>query len=114
MLAEHSLLIREQLFVTTEALASEYVARCAYENAVGCRLGVGIGALGELPDGRLAVYVYAPATENEAERLMYPNGLKMTILEGKIAVRVVSSPRMWLLRLRYASRAMERTREYFR
>lgn len=111
---EHALLIGDQLFVTAGSLCSDAVARSSYERAVGCRFGVTVGALGELPDGRLGAYIYGPATENEAERLMYPNGLKMTIPERKTRVRVVGRARMWLLRLRHARRVTERTREYFR
>lgn len=111
---EHALLIGDQLFITAESLRSDLAARSSYERAVGSRLGVGIGALGELHDGRLATYIYGPATENEAERLMYPSGLKMTIPERKIRVHVVGRARMWLLAVRHARRVAERTREYFR
>ena len=112
--AEHALLVEDQLFVTADAFSSDAAARNAYEQAVGRRLGVCIGALGELPDGRLGVYIYGPATEHEAERLMYPNGLKMTIPERRADVRVVGRLKMRLLRLRHGRRVAERTREYFR
>lgn len=112
--AEHALLVDEQLYVTIDAIHSDVAARQMYERAVARRLGVALGALGELPDGKLGVYVYGPSTENEAERLMYPNGLKMTIPERNIAVRVIEKTKMWLLQLRHARRNTERTREYFR
>jgi hypothetical protein len=112
--AENALVIGDQLYIDLEALRSPASAREAYEQAVGRRLGVAIGALGELPDRRLAVYVYSPSTENEAERLMYPDGLKMTKPERNIAIRLVSRTRMWLLQFRYGRRVAERTREYFR
>jgi hypothetical protein len=111
---DEALLIGDQLYVSVQAFASDADARAAYERAVARRFGVAIGAVGELPDGRLAAYVYAPTTEREAERLMYPNGLKMTLPERGVAVRVASPLRMSFLRLRYASRVAERTREYFR
>jgi hypothetical protein len=112
--AENALLIGDQLYMTVEALRSPAGAREAYEHAVGRRLGVAVGALGELPDRRLAAYVYGPSTENEAERLMYPDGLKMTIPERNIVVRFVGRTKMWLLQFRYGGRVAERTREYFR
>ena len=100
--------------MTAQALGSDADARAAYEHAVACRLGVAIGAVGELPGGTLAAYLYGPTTENEAERLMYPSGLKMTIPERNVGVCLVSPLKMWWLRLRHARRAAERTREYFR
>ena len=112
--AEHALLVGDQLYITAEALQPEVPTRQIYERAVAHRLGVALGAVGELPDRRLGVYVYGPSTENEAERLMYPDGLKMTVPERNIKVRVVGNTRMWLLRLRYERRNGERTREYFR
>jgi hypothetical protein len=112
--AEHALLILDQLYVTTDAIHSDAAAREVYERAVARRLGVALGAVGELPGRKLGVYVYGPSTENEAERLMYPNGLKMTIPERTIAVRVVGKAKMWLLQLWHAPRSTERTREYFR
>jgi hypothetical protein len=111
---EHARLIGDQLYVTVEAFHSEAAARTIYERAVGCRLGVAVGGVGEIPDGRLGVYVYGPSTENEAERLMYPNGLKITIPERKIFVRLIGGLKMWLLRLQHGQRGLERTREYFR
>ena len=112
--ADHSLAVGDQLHVTEEAFGSDAVARNTYERAVACRLGVAVGALGELPDGRLGIYVYGPTTENEAERLMYPRGLKMTVPERRVRVRVVSRLRMWFQRLRYGHRAATQTREHFR
>jgi hypothetical protein len=112
--AEHALLINDRLYVTVEALQSDVTARQTYERAVARRLGVALGAVGELPVRRLGVYVYGPETENEAERLMYPNGLKMAVPERNVAVEIVGRARMWLLRLRHARRKRERTREYFR
>lgn len=112
--AEHALLVGDQLYVTAEALQPDIAARQLYEGAVARRLGVALGAVGELPNRRLGVYVYGPSTENESERLMYPDGLKMTIPERNIKVRIVGNTRMWLLRLRHAGRCAERTREYFR
>lgn len=112
---DRALFNRDHLCVTADALLADAAARSAYEQAVARRLGVSIGALGELPDGRLGVYVYGPTTENEAARLIYPNGLKMTFPERKIAIRIVSPFwRMWLLRLGHRRRRAQYTREYFR
>ncbi len=112
--AEHALLVGDQLYITAEALQPDVSTRQIYERAVARRLGVALGAVGELPKRRLGVYVYGPTTENEAERLMYPDGLKMTIPERNIKVRVVGNAKMWLLRLRHGRRNARRTREYFR
>jgi hypothetical protein len=112
--AEHALLVGDQLYVTAEALHSSASVREVYERAVGCRLGVAVGALGELSDRRLGVYVYGPSTENEAERLMYPDGLKLIVPAGIVTVRIVGRTRMCFLNWRYGRRAAERTREYFR
>jgi hypothetical protein len=112
--AKHAVLIGDQLSITAKALQSDVEARQTYELAVARGLGVALGAVGALPDQRLGVYVYGPNTENEAERLMYPNGLKMTIPERNVTVRVVGITKMWLLKMRYARRKRARTREYFR
>ena len=112
--AEHALLVGDQLFVTAEAISPLASVQREYARAVARRLGVAIGAVGKLPDGRLGVYVYGPNTENESERLMYPNGLKMMIPEQNVGVHLVGKAKMWLLRLRYKRRAAARTREYFR
>ena len=112
--AEHALLVSDQLSITADALQPDVSTRQIYERAVARRLGVALGAVGELPDRRLGVYVYGPSTENEAERLMYPNGLKMTIPERNTSVRVVGNAKMWLMRLRHARRNAQRTREFFR
>jgi len=111
---EHALLVGDQLFITAEAVCSSASVRQEYERAVARRLGVAIGAVGKLPDGRLGVYIYGPNNENESERLMYPNGLKMMVHEQNVGVRFVGKAKMWLLRLLYGHRAAARTREHFR
>jgi hypothetical protein len=112
--AEHALLVSDQLYITAEALQPDVSTRQIYERAVARRLGVALGAVGELPKRGLGVYVYGPSTESESERLMYPDGLKMTLPERNINVRIVGGAKMWLLRLRHGRKNAQRTLEYFR
>lgn len=112
--AEHALLVRDRVYVTAEALHSIDDARAPYEHAVACELGVALGAVGELPNRKLAFFIYGPSTQNEAERLMYPNGLKLTAPECAVAIQIISKPKLWLLRFTHRRHGAARTREYFR
>lgn len=54
-------------------------ARATYRHAARKRLGVLISALGELNSGEMLTYVYGPRDPDEAQRLMYPDGLKLSL-----------------------------------
>jgi hypothetical protein len=112
--AEHALLVRDRLYLTAEGLHLTDDARTAYEHAVACYLGVALGAVGELPNRKLAFFIYGPSTQNEAERLMYPKGLKLTAPECAVAVRCISKPKLWLLRFAHRRHGVARTREHLR
>ena len=55
-------------------------ARETYEQAV--RQGRGVSLTGHcILNGALCVRVYGPVDDDEAERLMYPNGLKLSVVK---------------------------------
>jgi hypothetical protein len=60
--------------------ASQAVAARRYRKAVSRRLGVVLSGRCTLDD-QLCAYVYGPADEDEAARLMFPDGLKMSVLQ---------------------------------
>lgn len=111
---DHAIVLEGGLYLTADAICSEIRGMRDYEFAVARRLGVALGAVGELPDGRSGIYVCGPSTEKEAERLMYPHGLKMMIPGRRTCIQLVGSWRMKWLRFRFRRWAAERTREYFR
>jgi len=51
-----------------------------------------------LVDGALGVYVYGPIDDDEAARLMYPNGLKLSMLVELPVATAVSRLRWSALR----------------
>jgi hypothetical protein len=74
-------------------------ARRAYEAAT--TRGFGVSLTGRcILNGAIGVYVYGPIDADEAERLMYPNGLKLSIVVTLPKAEVVGPLRWTLLRAR--------------
>ena len=72
-------------------------AREAYERAV-CH-GRGVSLTGHcLLDEAVCVHVYGPVDDDESERLMYPNGLKLSIGTHLPSLNVVGRVRWAVLR----------------
>jgi hypothetical protein len=83
--------IRGELYV---CLPEQQVARSrakqAYEDAARRRLGVVISTIG-VADGRLAFYIYGPKNADEAERLMFPDGLKLSVPQVARSIRTIGA-----------------------
>ena len=72
-------------------------ARETYERAV--RHGRGVSLTGHcLLHEAICVHVYGPVDEDESERLMYPNGLKLSIVTHLPSLNVVGRVRWAVLR----------------
>jgi hypothetical protein len=54
-------------------------AYAVYRPAVRKRLGVLVSALGRSSSGETLTYIYGPRDPDEAEHLMYPDGLKLNV-----------------------------------
>ena len=112
---EDALFWRGRLYVS--ASPTEHALQKAherYELAVGRRLGVVVGVSGELPGGSMAAYVFGPATELEAEQLMFPSGLKLSLPSAHVSIRVVAAPRLKIMRWIGGKRTVRRTHELFK
>ena len=97
---EDIMLFRDRTYVHPGSETETYAAvRRQYDNAVRRRLGVGLEAVCRLRDGRVVAYVYGPENSDEAERLMYPDGVRYSVpLQLREGV-LVSAPVALLLRL---------------
>lgn len=74
-------------------------ARATYDRAVSRRLGVVLSVVCRVED-RLCAFVNGPSDGNEAERLMYPNGLKLSVPTNLHTATVVRGARWWYLKSR--------------
>jgi len=89
-------------------------ARIVYEAAVARRLGVQISAIAKVASGELLAFIYGPDTISQAEALMYPNGLKMSIPLALPAARVVGSATFEILRIFGGRRTQRNTHEWLK
>jgi len=104
--ASDSFLVRGKILVRVreQAEARSHTLR-AYNQAARRRLGVLISAAAVLPKNRLAIYVYGPADSDEAERLMFHDGLKLSVPQTIRRGMAIGPPAQFVLRKlqRYAS-----------
>ena len=64
---------------SVDTASSRALAREAYEAAVVRGLGVSLTGVCTV-ESAVGVHVYGPVDQDEAERLMYPNGLKLSLV----------------------------------
>src|ERR1051325_2302413 len=113
--ASEVLILGRQLYATIGSLAISVVrAQNVYQAAVVRKLGVQIGAIARTTSGELLASIYGPNTISEAEALMYPPGLKMSIPVELPSVRVVGSRTFQMLRFWSGNRAQRKTREWLK
>ncbi|HYI10493.1 MAG TPA: hypothetical protein VEK57_15640 [Thermoanaerobaculia bacterium] len=93
-------LIRGALYIQVpEQAPARHRAKQAYEEAARRRLGVVVSAFAGLPGGALAIYVYGPKKSDEAERLMFPDGLKLSVPQVLRPAKTIRTLTAFLLRL---------------
>jgi hypothetical protein len=96
--------------VEVDADRSRAQARRAYDAAVTRGRGVSLTGCCILHDA-ICVHVYGPVDLDEAERLMYPNGLKLSLITDLPRAAVVGSARWAILRGRQWLRPAEVARQ---
>lgn len=85
----------------------------SYEQSASRRLGVLLEAFSRLGE-RICVYTYGPTDSDEAERLMYPSGLKLSIRQPLLPARSVSRARWFTLQIGETQRSIRDRAEFFK
>lgn len=84
--------------LSLDETATRHRARSTYHNAVAQGRGVVISGLCRLDD-KTCAFVYGPQSNEEAERLLFPNGLKLSVAQPLREAHHASPWEFWIARL---------------